>query len=58
MCMKPSLTSVLRIPDTHGSDVTFMPVESTETAIPCKKNNDLYFFGRLGIGEPEDLSMR
>ena len=58
MCMKPSLTSVWKIPDTDGSYVTFMSVQLTETAISCKKNNDLYFFGRLGIGEPEDLRMR
>ena len=58
--MKPSLTSVSRRRDTHGSYVTFMPVESTEISNPCKKwsSMHLHFFGRLGIGELEDLRMR
>ena len=34
--MKPSLTSVSRRPDTHGSYATFMPRESTQISIPCK----------------------
>ena len=54
--MKPSLTSVSRGQDTHGSYVTFMPVESSEISIPCKKLTSI--FGRLDIGEPEYLRMR
>ena len=52
--MKPSLTSVSRRPDTRGSYVTFMHVESTARSIPCKKKKKkktaihLIFFGRLG----------
>ena len=35
--MKLSLTSVSKRPDTHGSYVTFMPVESKEMSMmPCK----------------------
>ena len=37
VCLKPSLTSISRRPDTHGFYITFMPVESTEISIPCKK---------------------
>ena len=37
VCVKPSLTSGSRRPDTNGSYVTFMPVESTEMSMtPCK----------------------
>ena len=40
VCMKPSLTSGSRTPDTHGSYVAFMTVESTEMSmIPCKDQN-------------------
>ena len=45
VCMKPSLTSVWRRPDTHASYVTFKPVESTEMSIPCKKKTAPQFFG-------------
>ena len=37
VCMRPSLISLSKRPDTHGSYVTFMLVESTEISmIPCK----------------------
>ena len=44
VCMKSSLTSVSRRPDTHGSYVTFMPVESTEISIPCQKLTSILIF--------------
>ena len=55
--MKPSLTSVWRRPDTHGSFATLMPLESTQIPIPCK-NQHVNFVDRLGMGEPEHLRMR
>ena len=46
--MKPSLTSVSRRPDTHGSYVTFMHVESTARSIPCWKNQQSILFFAVG----------
>ena len=37
--MKPSLTFVSRKTGTHGSYVTFIPVESTGMSIPCKNQH-------------------
>ena len=55
VCMKPSLTSVSRRPDTHGSYVTFMRVESwTEMSI-AGKDQHVNFFGRIGIGDPQNI---
>ena len=45
--MKPSLTSVSRRPDAHGSYVKFMSVESIEMSI-AGKNQLVNFFARLG----------
>ena len=57
--MKPSLTSVSRRQDTHGSYVTFIPVQSTEMSIPAwYKKQQGNTFVRLGIREPEHLRMR
>ena len=39
VCMKPSLTSVSRTPDMHGSYVAFTPVESNEMSFPCKNQH-------------------
>ena len=58
VCMKPSLTSVSRKPDTHGSYVTFMPVESWSEMSKAGKEQHVHFFGRLGIEESEHLRMR
>ena len=53
--MKPSLTSVSRRPDTHGSYVTFMPVESRIEMSIAGKDQRVNFFGSLGIGEPQNI---
>ena len=53
--MKPSLTSVSRRPDTHGSCVTFMPVESRTEMSIARKDQHVNLFGRLGIGEPQNI---
>ena len=59
VCMKPSLTSVSRRPDTHGSYFTLMPVESwTEMSI-AGKDQHVKFLGRLGYRRAtEHLRMR
>ena len=57
--MKPSLTSVSRRPDTHGSYVTFMPVESwIEMSIAGKDQHVKFFCQARYRRATEHLRMR